>query len=65
MMDSIELSDKWIEYLKSEGETGMGYHIVMVSMSDGRVLEKTILNSSILLDGNDINTDEIIGMEVL
>lgn len=39
----IKLSKKWIEYLYSMPESGMGYQIVEVTLKDGRVLKETVV----------------------
>lgn len=39
----IKLSKKWVEYLASVPESGMGYQIVDVMLKDGRVLKNTVV----------------------
>ncbi len=31
----LQLSGKWIKYLASKGETGMGYQVVSITLNDG------------------------------
>jgi hypothetical protein len=40
----IALSDKWIDLLVSQPETGMGYHIVSVILNDGTRFDQVIVN---------------------
>jgi hypothetical protein len=39
----IKLTKKWIEYLCSMRESGMGYQIVDATLKDGRVLKKIVV----------------------
>ena len=39
----IKLSKKWVEYLASVPESGIGYQIVNVTLKDGRVVKKTVV----------------------
>ena len=39
----IKLKKKWVEYLASVPESGMGYQIVDVTLKDGRVLKNTVV----------------------
>ncbi len=36
----MKLSDTWVEFLKKLPESGMGYHIVDVKLTSGRVFKK-------------------------
>jgi len=40
----IPLSDKWVNFLVSEPETGMGYHVVSVILADGRKYDRIIID---------------------
>jgi len=42
----IKLTEKWVEYLCSMPESGMGYQIIDVKLKDGRVLKDiSVLNA--------------------
>jgi hypothetical protein len=40
----FELSDKWAPYLTSQPETGMGFQIVSIHLSDGRMFEDVVID---------------------
>ena len=40
----IALSDKWIDFLVSQPETGMGYHVVSVILKYGTKFDQVIVN---------------------
>ncbi len=40
----LKLSDKWIDFLMSHKETGMGYHIVSVILRDGRRYDRVVVD---------------------
>jgi hypothetical protein len=40
----ITLSDKWIQILVSQPETGMGYHVVSVILHDGKKYDRVVVN---------------------
>ena len=42
----VELSKKWLDYLKSQQETGMGYYVVSVQLLDGRVYDQAVVVDS-------------------
>jgi hypothetical protein len=44
----IELSDKWIELILSQGETGMGYHVISVVLRDGRRYDKVVVDGGFI-----------------
>jgi hypothetical protein len=39
----LRLSQKWVDYLVTQGETGMGYQDTDVTLVDGRVFKETIV----------------------
>jgi hypothetical protein len=39
----IKLSEKWIEYLKTQPETGMSFQVATVELKDGRVFERVLI----------------------
>ena len=39
------LSKKWYEKLSSQGETGMGYQIVSVVLTDGQRFDQVVVDS--------------------
>jgi len=49
-MKTVQLSDKWSNFLINHPETGMGYQLVKVFLNNGKVLrEHKVLNSSLLV----------------
>ena len=38
----LRLSDKWIDFILSKGETGMGYHVISVILHDGRRYDRVV-----------------------
>jgi hypothetical protein len=40
----IELSDKWIDFILSQGETGMGYHIISVVLCNGKRYDRVVVD---------------------
>jgi hypothetical protein len=44
-MKMLELSDRWAQVLLSQPETGMGYQVATVTLSDGRQFPKTVIDS--------------------
>ncbi len=53
-METLQLTNKWVNILTNLPETGMGYQLVKVFLNNGKVLrEQKILNGSVLvLDKN-------------
>jgi hypothetical protein len=41
----LPLSQRWISYLGSLPETGMGYQVVSVSLKDGRTFHQVVVDS--------------------
>jgi len=67
----LELSEKWVNKLLSQPESGMDYQIVSVFLRDGRRIDKvTILGSKLIgeVDGESeipFTVDEIIDIKVM
>jgi hypothetical protein len=65
-----ELPQKWIEYLRKQPESGMGYQIVNATLRDGRKFEVAVTDSHIVgaVRGySDIPFDpeEVAGIDVI
>jgi len=69
-MEYKKLPDKWIKYLMSEPESGMGYQIVVITLTDGRQFDNVVVDSAsaiveikgsdkIPFDPNDISSIEV------
>jgi hypothetical protein len=41
----IKLGTKWIDYLKNKPESGMGYQIVSIVLSDGTKYDQVVVDS--------------------
>jgi hypothetical protein len=41
----LALSDKWAPFLTSQPETGMGFWVVSIHLSDGRMFEDVVIDS--------------------
>lgn len=41
----IELTDKWIDFLVAQPETGMGYHVVSIILHNGKRYDQVVVNS--------------------
>ena len=59
------LDQKWIDYLKEQPETGMGYQMVSVTMADGSNFGSTVLNAEHLLVDDGFPIDKIEKIDVL
>jgi hypothetical protein len=44
----LRLPEKWIRYLLTHPETGMGYYIVSVVLKDGRRFDQVIVDSGFI-----------------
>jgi len=44
MENHQSLPDKWVETLVNAPETGMGYWVVTVKLTDGRIFERVVIN---------------------
>jgi len=64
----IKLSKKWIEYLTSTPESGMGYQIVDVTLKGGRVLKKIVVFNAEELnlppEYKDVTIDDVEDIEL-
>jgi hypothetical protein len=66
-MNTVQLPNKWTNFLTSLPESGMGYQLVRVFLKNGRVLRKhKVINSTILLldPKENISEKEIIRIEL-
>jgi len=64
----IQLSDEQIKILEKLPEQGMGYQIVDVFLTNGKILKnRIVLNSSFLTieDNEEINPTEILKIELV
>jgi hypothetical protein len=41
--EMLRLSDRWVQHVQAQGETGMGYHIVSVVLKDGRRFDQGVV----------------------
>ncbi len=61
----IELSDNWIKKLQELPETGMGYQIVNLILTNGKVFDYIIvLNCSIVIIEEKIEISQIKNIEL-
>ena len=62
MISKIKIPDKFINQLVKLPENGMGYHLVKVFLSNGKLLRKhKVLNSSLLI----VEQGEIISSSLI
>lgn len=63
-MNTLQLPDKWINFLINLPETGMGYQLVRVILKNGKVLRnhKVLNGSLLLLEKNERLTRDDIAM---
>jgi hypothetical protein len=67
MKSKFKIPEKFVHQLVKLPESGMGYQLVKVFLSDGKILRKRkVLNSSILIlePDENINSSEIEKMEL-
>lgn len=67
MISKFKIPEKFIDQLIKLPESGMGYQLVKVFLSDGKILRKhKVLNSSILLleSNEDISSSQIEKIEL-
>jgi len=67
MTSQFKIPEKFVHQLAKLPESGMGYQLVKIFLSDGKVLRKRkVLNSSILVvdEEEDISSSEIEGIEL-
>jgi len=64
----IKLSSSFVERMKNQKETGMGWQMVRVKLTDGRVVTGLVLNSETLMiydkDCPDLKIEEILDIVV-
>lgn len=41
-MNFVPIPSEWVDYLKQQGETGMGYQVVSVTLKDGRNFRQVV-----------------------
>jgi len=66
-MNSLQLPNKWSQFLLSLPENGMGYQVVRVFLKNGKVLNKhKVVNASFLLlePQERVSQDEIERIEL-
>ena len=61
----FELSQDWVDFLSCEPETGMGYQKVKITLSNGEVKEKIVLNCQYIETMDGYFCGEITGIEVI
>ncbi len=52
--NTLQLSNRWIDYLISQAETGMGYQICTIVLKDGDVYIQAIIDSGLIAKIKDI-----------
>ena len=62
--DTLQLSDKWVQFLVNQPETGMGYQVCTIRLRDGREFKQAIVDSGFVskikdTDGIPFSEDEI------
>lgn len=62
--NTLELSDKWIQWLLSQGETGMGYQVCNIVLKDGREYRQAVIDSGFItkikgIEGIPFSEDDI------
>ena len=68
--EMVRLNERWLEYLKWQPETGMGYQIVHVELKDGRFFERVVVLGDQIheVDGSTAipftEMDEIVAIKV-
>ena len=63
----IKLQDKFVEYLETQPEQGMGYQVVDLYLKNGIILQNRIVINSTFLQletDEDLNTDDIVKIEI-
>lgn len=54
MCPAMKLPDRWLQYLATMPETGMGYQVVDIELRDGRVFKQAIIDSGFLTRIRDV-----------
>ncbi len=62
--NTLQLSDKWVQFLVNQPETGMGYQVCTIRLRDGRDFKQAIVDSGLVTkikdtDGIPFSEDEI------
>jgi len=64
----LALEDRWIEKLRRQPESGMGYQRVRVRLRDGRIIEHVVVLNGRLLDlaedAGPVTPPDIVDVEV-
>jgi hypothetical protein len=65
----LPLDDKWSVYLQSQPETGMGYQVVGITTTDGKVYPQVIVESGFVTrvrgyDEIPFSAEQICGIKV-
>jgi hypothetical protein len=64
----LALDDRWIEKLRRQPESGMGYQRVRVRLRDGRVIEQAVVFNGRVLDLTEdvgpVTSPDIVDLEV-
>lgn len=69
-MEYKMLPEKWIQYLMSKPESGMGYQIVTVLLNDSRKFDSVVIDSATAIveikgyDDIPFDPEDIISIEV-
>lgn len=66
-MNTLQLPNKWTDFLTSLPESGMGYQLVTVFLKNGKILKKhKVINASVLLldPKEHVSEKEIIKIEL-
>jgi len=46
----VSIPREWADYLKRQGETGMGYQVVAVHLKDGRRFEQVVASEGCIIE---------------
>ena len=64
----LALEDRWIEKLRREPESGMGYQRVRVRLRDGRIIAQAVVLNGRFLDFKEdvgsVTSPDIVDLEV-
>jgi len=64
-MQSVTLSEKWKERLQQLPESGMGYQVVNIKMSNGTQRVTTVMNGEYMLAESDFPIDDIAEINIV
>ena len=62
--NKVQLPEKWIKFLVTQGESGMGYQNVVVTLADGRATEGFVSNAEWLETVLPISTEDIADIKM-